>query len=117
MKVAFLRELHEGEKRVSAVPATVEKLVKAGIASALPDAEYAKAGARVARFPEVVGEASAIVKIRPPLARASAHEIDSFPEGAALVSSGLPRSDETLREKLKRRRISAFSLDLLPRIA
>ena len=126
MKVAFLRELQEGEKRVSAVPATVEKLVKAGIevaveseaglASALPDAEYAKAGARIARFPEVLGDASAIVKVRPPLSRGSAHEVDSFPEGAILVSSAL-RSDETLREKLKRRRISAFSLDLLPRIA
>ena len=126
MKVAFLRELQEGEKRVSAVPATVEKLVKAGIevaveseaglASALPDAEYAKAGARIARFPEVVGDASAIVKVRPPLSRGSTHEVDSFPEGAILVSSAL-RSDETLREKLKRRRISAFSLDLLPRIA
>jgi len=126
MKVAFLRELHEGEKRVSAVPATVEKLVKAGIevaveseaglASALPDGEYAKAGARVARFSEVVSEASAIVKVRPPLARDSGHEIDSFPEGSVLVSAAL-RSDEALREKLKRRRISAFSLDLLPRIA
>src|SRR4051812_21921044 len=103
MKVAFLKELHQGEKRVSAVPATVEKLVKAGIevaveseagvASALPDAEYAKAGARVARFPEVLADASIIVKIRPPLARGSAHEIDSFPEGAALISSAL-RSDE-----------------------
>jgi NAD(P) transhydrogenase subunit alpha len=127
MKVAFLRELHEGEKRVSAVPATVEKLVKAGIevaveseaglASALPDAEYAKAGARIARFPEVLGEASVVVKIRPPVAREPAHEIDSFPEGAVLISAGLQRNDETLREKLKRRRISAFSLDLLPRIA
>src|SRR5438067_2470366 len=126
MKVAFLRELQEGEKRVSAVPATVEKLVKAGIevaveseaglASALPDAEYAKAGARIARFPEVLGDASAIVKVRPPLSRGSTHEVDSFPEGAILVSSAL-RSDETLREKLKRRRISGFSLDLLPRIA
>jgi NAD(P) transhydrogenase subunit alpha len=127
MKVAFLRELHEGEKRVSAVPATVEKLVKAGIevaveseaglASALPDEGYAKTGARIARFPEVLAEASLVVKIRPPLVRASAHEIDSFPEGSALISSALQRSDETLREKLKRRRISAFSLDLLPRIA
>jgi H+-translocating NAD(P) transhydrogenase subunit alpha len=127
MKVAFLRELHEGEKRVSAVPATVEKLLKAGIevaveseaglASALPDAEYAKAGARVARFPEVLAGASLVVKVRPPLPREPGHEIDSFPEGAALISSALQRGDETLREKLKRRRISAFSLDLLPRIA
>jgi len=126
MKVAFLKELHDGEKRVSAVPATVEKLVKAGLevavetgaglASALPDEQYARAGARIAPFPDVLGGADAVVKVRQPLPRSGAHELDLVPEGAALVSYGL-RDAEALRVYLKRRRISAFSLDLLPRIA
>src|SRR5438067_1831246 len=128
MKVAFLKEIHQGEKRVSAVPATVEKLVKAGVevaiesgaglASALADEDYAKAGACVARFPDLVAGADAVVKARLPLQRSEGHELDSVPEGAVLVSYGLRQTgEEAVREKLKRRRISAFSLDLLPRIA
>src|ERR1700730_10105714 len=56
MRVAVLKEILEGEKRAAAVPATVEKMVGAGmevlveagagLASGFADAEYLAAGAR-----------------------------------------------------------------------
>src|SRR2546426_260580 len=50
--------------------------------------------------------------------RPSAQELDSIPESVAVVAYSLQsRGDAELAERLMRRRISALSLDLLPRIA
>ena len=124
MKVAILAETALGEKRVAAVPATVEKMVKAGmqvfveagagLASFFVDQEYAKAGATVAASQDALDGAGVVLKVQRP----AALEIDRVPERAALIAYSLQaRGDAELREKLKRRRITALSLDLLPRIA
>jgi NAD(P) transhydrogenase subunit alpha len=120
MKVVVLKEMADGEKRVAAVPASVEKMAGAGmevlvqagagIASGFLDADYRGAGASVE-----ADAAAGDVVLR--VQRPSAPELDGIPEGAALVASSLQRGGDEFREKLKRRRITAFSLDLLPRIA
>src|SRR5256714_6414949 len=123
MKAAVLKELAEGEKRVAAVPATVEKMVNAGIevcleseaglASGFPDGEYREAGARVAPSPDAALEGGGVVlKVQKP----RADELDRIPEGCALIAYGL-RAAPDLLEKMRARRITALSLDLLPRIA
>jgi NAD(P) transhydrogenase subunit alpha len=119
MKVVVLKEVADGEKRVAAVPATVEKMAAAGmevfvqagagLASGLPDADYQAAGARVEPDPR---RGDVLLKVQRP----SAEEVEQVPEGAALVAYSLQR-DARLADGLKRRRISGFSLDLLPRIA
>jgi NAD(P) transhydrogenase subunit alpha len=120
MRVAVLQESVTGEKRVAAVPATVEKMVAAGMevrvqagagaASGFSDADYRAAGARISN-PE---GAELVLKVQRP----SAEELDQFPEQAALIAYTLQaRGDASYLEALKRRRISALSLDLLPRIA
>jgi NAD(P) transhydrogenase subunit alpha len=119
MNVLVLKEMADGEKRVAAVPATVEKMVAAGmevsvqagagLASGLLDDDYRAAGARVQPGPS---GGDVLLKVQPP----SAQEVEQIPEGAALVAYGLQR-DAGLTEGLKRRRLSVFSLDLLPRIA
>ncbi len=119
MKVIVPKEMADGEKRVAAVPATVEKMVAAGmevfvqagagLASGLLDADYRAAGAKVEPDPS---GGQVILKVQRP----SAQEVEQIPEGAALVAYSLQR-DARLAEGLKRRRISGFSLDLLPRIA
>jgi H+-translocating NAD(P) transhydrogenase subunit alpha len=122
MKAAVLRELAEGEKRVAAVPATVEKMVKAGIdvwleseaglASGFPDGEYREAGARVEPSPDAaLAGAELVLKVQGP----RPEELDRIPVGCALVASNLRSAD--LSEKLRARRITALSLDLVPRIA
>jgi NAD(P) transhydrogenase subunit alpha len=125
MKVAVLKETVQGERRVAAVPATVEKMAGAGmevwlesgagIASGFSDAEYQAAGAQVADRPEArLGASDVLLKVQRP----SAPELDRLPEGAILVAYSLQaRGDAALTEAWKRRRISALSLDLLPRIA
>ncbi len=123
MKAAVLKELAEGEKRVAAVPATVEKMVKAGIevcleseaglASGFQDGEYREAGARVEPSPEAALEGAGVVlKVQKP----RRDELDRIPEGCALIAYSL-RAGSDLSQKLRARRLTALSLDLLPRIA
>ena len=125
MRVAVLKESVEGEKRVAAVPATVEKMVGAGIevlveagagvASGFSDADYRGAGAKVHARPETtLSDGDVVLKVQRP----SAQELDRIPERAVLVAYSLQaRGDAWVSEAWKRRRISALSLDLLPRIA
>ena len=125
MRVAVLKESVEGEKRVAAVPATVEKMVGAGIevlveagagvASGFSDADYRGAGAKVDARPEtMLSDGDVVLKVQRP----SAQELDRIPERAVLVAYSLQaRGDAWVSEAWKRRRISALSLDLLPRIA
>ena len=123
MKAAVLKELAEGEKRVAAVPATVEKMVKAGIevcleseaglASGFRDGEYREAGAAVEPSPDgALAGAAVVLKVQKP----RVGELDRVPEGCALIAYGL-RGATDLSEKLRARRVTALSLDLLPRIA
>ena len=125
MRVAVLKESVEGEKRVAAVPATVEKMVGAGIevlveagagvASGFSDADYRGAGAKVHARPETtLSDGDVVLRVQRP----SAQELDRIPERAVLVAYSLQaRGDAWVSEAWKRRRISAISLDLLPRIA
>src|SRR5216683_2561702 len=123
MKAAILKELAEGERRVAAVPATVEKMVKAGIevcleseaglASGFQDGEYREAGARVEPSPEAALESAGVVlKVQKP----RRDELDRIPEGCTLIAYSL-RAGSDLSQKLRARRLTALSLDLLPRIA
>ena len=120
MRVAVLKETVAGEKRVAAVPATVEKMAGAGmevlvqpgagLASGFSDAEYQAAHASIAA---AVGAAEMVLKVQRP----TEEELDQLPERATLVAYSLRGGGAGFAEKLKRRRISALSLDLLPRIA
>jgi NAD(P) transhydrogenase subunit alpha len=121
MKVVVLKEIAQGEKRVAAVPATVEKMVGAGmevvvqagagVASSFLDADYRAAGAKVEAEP---AGGDVLLKVQRP----SAQELERIPEGAAVIAYSLQSGEDArFNEALRRRRISGFSLDLLPRIA
>src|SRR5207248_11017176 len=120
MKVAVLKEIVAGEKRAAAVPATVEKMVAAGIAvgvqagaglsSGFSDEDYRTAGAAIS--PDAQG-ADVVLKVQRPVEQ----ELEGIPERAALIAYTLQsRGDAAYVEKLKRRRISALSIDPLPQI-
>src|SRR6266478_6557795 len=125
MKVAVLKEMGAGEKRDAAVPPSVAKMVAAGmevfvqegagVASGFADADYRAAGAKPETSPAALLESGdVLLKVQRP----SAQELDSIPESVAVVAYSLQsRGDAELAERLMRRRISALSLDLLPRIA
>ena len=125
MKVAVLKESVAGERRVAAVPATVEKMVGAGlevlvergagIASGFADAEFETAGAKTAERPEEqLAGGDLVVRVQRP----SEKELDRLPQGVILVAYSLQaRGEQWLADRWKSRKISALSLDLLPRIA
>ncbi|MFB3894679.1 MAG: alanine dehydrogenase [bacterium] len=79
MIVGIPKEIKNNEFRVGMIPAGVEALVAgghkvfvqkdAGLASAIPDAEYEKAGAKILVTPKAIFEkADLIVKVKEPLA-------------------------------------------------
>jgi NAD(P) transhydrogenase subunit alpha len=121
--VGVPRERLEGERRVALVPAVVKKLVKlkvevhveagAGLASACSDTQYTEAGARIqSNAQSLYAAADLIARVQPP----SLGEIDSLRENTALLAVLQPYNNLEVIRRLAARRISAFSLDFMPRI-
>ncbi|MGC9960292.1 MAG: Re/Si-specific NAD(P)(+) transhydrogenase subunit alpha [Acidimicrobiales bacterium] len=124
MHVAVPRESVPGERRVATVPSAIARLKAKGIdvtietgagAGALfDDAAYVAAGATVAPdLDATFAGTDVIAKVQAPTPEEAGH----FPEGSALVCLLQPASHLPLVRVLLARRISAFSLDLLPRIS
>ena len=124
MKVAVPKETAEGERRVALVPdivaALVEKeglevLVQSGAGRDYhPDEAFEHAGARlVSETRELYGEADLLVKV----ARATEEEAELVQEGTLLVSFIQPHQHPELVRRLAERGVTAFSMELVPRIA
>lgn len=124
MKIGILKETLPDETRVAAVPETVAKMIKAdmdvtietdaGLRSYIANDEYEKSGARVAANAEaVLKDADVILKVNAP----SAQEIASIKESATLIGPLNALRNPDLIKQLAAKKITAFSLELLPRIA
>ena len=127
-KIGIPLEIAPGERRVAIVPETVRALVKAG-ASVLvqagagaqafhSDQAYADAGATV--VPDAASlwpAADVVVKIQPPMpgGPGGKHEAEALREGAVLIGLLNPTSNLDLVKILVQRRITAFSMDAVPR--
>ena len=85
----------------------------AGTASLLDDEAYAAAAVTLVDGPSLFGESDIVCKVQPP----TLEEAGLLREGSALVSFLQPAADLDLIRAFVGRRISAFSLDLLPRIS
>jgi NAD(P) transhydrogenase subunit alpha len=84
----------------------------AGLGAGFTDEDFAQAGGRVVSGSgSALAGADLVVMIGPP----SADRVDNFPEGSALVSFLLPAWSEDVIERLRDRRITAFSFNLVPR--
>ena len=130
MKIAVVREIRDGEKRVALVPESCGKLRKAGIqvavesgagdAAFFTDDSYREAGAEIETdVPGLLGGADLVLKVQPPAQNAALgrHEADMMREGAMLLGTLVPSRFPDLVEKLAARKISAFSTDRIPRIS
>ena len=124
MKVAVPKEIEQGERRVALVPDTAKMLVAAGLqvgvesgagaAAFLTDAQYEQAGATVAnRAGTMLHDAGAVLKVQAP--RES--EIALLKRGAVLISFLQPATQGDVVKSLAQHGITAFSLELLPRIS
>ena len=124
MKVGTPKEIEQGERRVAMVPDTVKSLVGAGLevsveagagaAANLADDAYQQAGAKVeSRAGSILHEADAVLKVQAP--RES--EISVMRKGAVLISFLQPATQADTVRSLASHGITAFSLELLPRIS
>ena len=124
MRVAVPREIEQGERRVALVPDTAKMLVAAGlevsveagagVGAFIPDDLYQQAGANVAsRGGTMLRDADAVLKVQAP--RES--EIAVLRKGAVLISFLQPATQGDIVKSLAQHGITAFSLELLPRIS
>src|SRR6185369_5009202 len=116
------RERTSGEHRVALVPETAKKFQalgakivlehEAGLESHFMDASFE--GAAVSQqLPEVYGAAQLILRVTPP----STAEIEAMPEGAVLTGLLKPFESKERLAALNAKKITAFALELLPRIS
>ena len=122
MKIGVPKETAANERRVALVPDTVGRLVKAGLevaveqgagaAAAFPDDAYRSAGAGLVGTPADVFGSDVVLKVQAP----STAEVALCREGAALVALFQPAAERDIVASLAARKVTAFSLALLPRI-
>jgi len=124
MKIAVLRERKTGELRVAATPDSVKKYVSlgasatvetgAGMGAGIADSAYEAAGATIAADASATtNDANIILKVSAP----EKEEMMFLPEGAMLIGMLDPYANTDLLAALNIKKISAFSLELLPRIS
>src|SRR5712691_7527328 len=120
MIVSVPKETVPGEQRVALVPELVPRLTKAGLdvvvqsgageSAGFLDAAYAGKGARLEA--EVFDKADVLLKVQPP----TLDEIGRMKENSLLISFLQPYTNITAIKALAARRITAFSMELMPRI-
>lgn len=128
MKIGIPKEIGARERRVAVVPdqvkqlkaAKTELLVEAGAGAGLflPDRAFEEAGAAIARDAGALyAEADVVLKIQPPLENAALrkHEADLVRSGGVLVCMLRPFSNLDTVRTLAERRVTSFSMDLVPR--
>src|SRR5688572_3165260 len=121
--IAVTKERRAGETRVAAVPETVKKLIGAGfsviveagagVPAAYPDADYAAAGATVAKTAkDAIGKADILFKVRGP----EAEEIKALKSGAIVVATLNPYMERATLDALAKQGATAFAMEFVPRI-
>ena len=115
------RETFPGEGRVGGSPDSVKKLVAlgfdvvveagAGFLSRIPDGDFEKAGARIGSVADAAN-ADVVLKVRRP----SSEEVSGYKTGAVVLAVMDPYGNEEALAEIAKAGISAFAMELMPRI-
>ena len=128
MIVGVLKETCPGERRAAMVPGALAPLLKAGlevrvetgagVAAGIPDAEYAAKGAAIAARDAILAEADFLLVVRGPGAGGEAGKAlaASLRSGQAIAGMMDPLSEPGSVRSLADGGVTAFALELLPRI-
>jgi NAD(P) transhydrogenase subunit alpha len=128
MIIGVQTESWPGERRVALVPALVGPLVKAGAQvlveagagaeAGFVDAEYQAKGAELSSRADVTARADILLRVRiGPSGHASTDaDLAAFRPGQAVIAFLDPLSDHALVRALADRQVTAFSMELMPRI-
>lgn len=120
MTIGILKEIID-ENRVAMLPESVSTLVKmnvavliesgAGASAFASDADYAKAGAKVAKKSEVIAQSDVVIKIQPP----TSEETALLKDGQVLLAVLNPYFNTAQVKELAAKNVTAFSMDVVPR--
>jgi NAD(P) transhydrogenase subunit alpha len=128
MKIAILKERRPHETRVAATPESVKKLIVlgaeitietgAGTAAAYTDQAYADAGANIVpNAASAVAACDIVFKIQRPMSAAEGvDELGLLRSGQTLMSPLGALTNKELVAALAARGVTAFALELIPRI-
>jgi NAD(P) transhydrogenase subunit alpha len=121
MLIGVPAEADPAETRVAASPETVKKFIGlgaevavergAGLKAGVVDSDYQAAGARLVSAGEALG-ADLVLKIRRP----TEHELALMRSGALVIATMDPYGHEDAVEAMARAGVSAFAMELMPRI-
>jgi NAD(P) transhydrogenase subunit alpha len=122
MRVAVPLEIRDGEKRVALVPDIINKLTRlgldvliesgAGIHAQATDADYVSAGASIAKG-EVLSDADVVLSVQP----LTPAQMSKLKKGAITISFLSPVTAVDSIEAAASAGVTAFSLELVPRIS
>lgn len=122
MRIGIPKETQPGETRVAATPQTVAQLIKlgyevtiengAGAAASLSDENFVASGAAIGSAEEA-WTADIVLKVNEP----DDDELALLPDGATLIALLAPRLNQDMVDKLATRKITALSMDAVPRIS
>ncbi len=120
MRIGVPKEVAPNERRVALTPDVAGRLVKAGHDVVLergagsgaffPDEAYAAAGVKISDRSSVISQSDIVLQVQAP----TAVDLPQFREGSALIAAFQPSAD--LHRQLAQRKLTAFTLVLLPRI-
>jgi NAD(P) transhydrogenase subunit alpha len=121
--IAVPKELADGEKRVAIVPEIVQKLTKsghevrieheAGTRAYYPGELFTAAGARiVSSRADLLKGARIVLCVQPP----AVADIDQIDEGTMVIGFMNPARNPEAVIRMRDRKITAFALELVPRI-
>ena len=124
MKVAIPKERAPDEHRVALVPDTAAKLKAAsldvsvesgaGAGAFITDGAFEAAGVKVVKAAgPLLGDADAVLKVQAPMIE----EVGLLKSGSVLISFLQPATQADVVRALAKRGVTAFSLELLPRIS
>ena len=122
--IAVPKELAPGEQRVATVPEVVRNLIKsgcevrvehdAGAGSYYPDTMFAAAGAKiVSERAGLLDGARIVLRVQPP----TVTDIDQLAEGTIVIGFMNAANNLEAIKRMRDRKITAFSLELVPRIS
>jgi proton-translocating NAD(P)+ transhydrogenase subunit alpha len=121
MIVCVPKETTPGERRVALVPELVPKIAKAGVdvgiepgageAAGFLDAAYVDQGARLDA--DVLAGADIVLKVQPP----TLAEVERLKAGATVIGLLQPFTSDAVIGALAARGVTAFAMELMPRIA
>ncbi len=130
MNIGIPKELFTDEKRVALIPAVIPKLLSAGFAvtveegagslAGFSDADYDSHGAAVVSGRNILFEKSDFIIMVHALTeegKINEEDLNLLHEGQILISLLNPLAQPAVAETLAKRKVDAFSLELIPRIA